>query len=694
MAIALFAPRFQAVNANGLPVSGAKISFYRAGTSSRMTVYQDYAGLTPHTNPVVADASGTFPAIYVQNTTFLKYILTDANDVTIATVDRFLIAAGSSANGNLYTVEKASDLPSPATEFDEGHVLNDPDPTNNGYYYRDAGAWVKGRGFPDTFAQVTLSGTGAAQTGTTGAGVNPADIEVFFAVVVTENTGPLTLSIDGEAPRPVVNLAGAPLSSGEWTGVAMFFLNDAGQYQLMLDAGAAASAAQSASDAGVAKDAAELARDQAQASAAILNDAHWQGDWSASVTYKLYDSVLFKGSSWRSRQDENLNHSPPSLPTTVDAWWQLVARRGEDGAGTVAELVQGPGILIDATDPTRPVISTDQTADETQNFYATLALEQAEDRSDGPVMAGPDGNGLFDGFNALTYVDTAAASGLDTSEAGLLKPLPLATAMSISFTNDSAGYAGYNLRFRIPASKLSGKGDQIKLGLAGVTTGAALVLSSAYVGHKASSGNVWDFDGGQKQLKVGGNTGFTVPVNGNVETDWLDFDFDDSRDLIVAIYCTSGDVRVGAVASSIGGSFSSKAGSDETAVSAPSGYSTSGAYDRIVCNRVFTRTSAMSVRSAALTLSAAPDWARLYFIADLQDAALNTDLRVSVSRDGDDYTALTASHMYQRPDGSGVFASDKASLTSGSGSLGRWLIETDNATQPKVLAMGVMFGVN
>jgi len=368
---------------------------------------------------------------------------------------------------------------------------------------------------------------------------------------------------------------------------------------------------------------------------------------------------------------------------------------GRNGAGTVAELVPGRGILINATDPTRPEISTDQTADETQNFYATLALEQAEDRSDGPVMAGPDGNGLFDGFNALTYVDTAAASGLDTSEAGLLKPLPLVTAMSISFTHDSPNYGGYNLRFRIPASKLSGKGDQIKLRLAGVTTGAALVLSSVYVGHKASSGNVWDFDGGQKQIKVGGNAGFSVPVNGDVETDWLDFDFDDSRDLIVAMHCTSGDLRIGTIASGgIGGSFSTKMGADEGGVSAPGGYSTSSTYDRLTCYQVQVRTSAMSVRSSALTLSAEPGWARLYFIADLQDATLNTDLLVSVSRDGDDFTALTATRLYQRPDGSGVFATDRTDLTSDPGSIGRWRIETDNATQPKILAIGVMFGVN
>lgn len=131
----------------------------------------------------------------------------------------------------------------PESETDGGVVLTG---AGAGYYDRDAGAWVFGRGFPDTFARVDLDGSGTVQTGIVNAGVNPATTEVFFAKVETSNTGPLTLSIGGEPARPVINLAGAPLSPGEWTGMVMFYLNDANQYQLLIDAGAAASAAASA----------------------------------------------------------------------------------------------------------------------------------------------------------------------------------------------------------------------------------------------------------------------------------------------------------------------------------------------------------------------------------------------------------------------------------------------------------------
>lgn len=157
----------------------------------------------------------------------------------------------------------------PESETDGGVVLADPDPANNGYYERTSGAWVKGRGFPDTFARIGLSGSGTAQTGELKAGVNPADIEVFFAFVEIDNTGPLTLAIGGEPPREVVNLAGVPLSAGEWTGTVMFALRD-GKYQLLIDAGAATGAAQSASDA---RDEAERAEQEAERAEASADSA-------------------------------------------------------------------------------------------------------------------------------------------------------------------------------------------------------------------------------------------------------------------------------------------------------------------------------------------------------------------------------------------------------------------------------------
>lgn len=186
---------------------------------------------------------------------------------------RALLRSIRSLSGQAITKGTLAELTAvtPPTENYMGVVLDDPDPTNNGYYSRVAAAWVWQRGFPDTFAQVTLAGTANAQTGTVAAGVNPADVLVFFATVGTDNTGPMTLSHEGETLRDVVNAAGNALSAGEWTGTVLYFVNGDGDYQLLFDAGAAASAAASASAADADRIAAELARDQAQAAASSVS---------------------------------------------------------------------------------------------------------------------------------------------------------------------------------------------------------------------------------------------------------------------------------------------------------------------------------------------------------------------------------------------------------------------------------------
>lgn len=172
----------------------------------------------------------------------------------------------SSATGVAAFATKAEmDAVTDRVDYTPAFVWSDTTAANNGQYVWDDGGatWTKLRDLPDTIANVTLGGTANAQTGDVATGINPAGVLVYFAVVGTDNTGAMTLAIEGETPRDVVNAAGNALSAGEWTGTVQFFLNSGGDYQLINDAGAAAAAAASASDAAAAKTAAENARDAA-----------------------------------------------------------------------------------------------------------------------------------------------------------------------------------------------------------------------------------------------------------------------------------------------------------------------------------------------------------------------------------------------------------------------------------------------
>ena len=55
----------RALDANGDPISYAKLRVYVAGSTTPVTTYADLALLTPQSTPVLADSSGIFPEIYL-----------------------------------------------------------------------------------------------------------------------------------------------------------------------------------------------------------------------------------------------------------------------------------------------------------------------------------------------------------------------------------------------------------------------------------------------------------------------------------------------------------------------------------------------------------------------------------------------------------------------------------------------------
>jgi hypothetical protein len=76
-------PRPTAISNNLTLVAGAKVGFFLTTTSTPTNSYQDSALTTPHTNPVVADAAGRLPAIYLDPDIQYRVTFTDAADVEI-----------------------------------------------------------------------------------------------------------------------------------------------------------------------------------------------------------------------------------------------------------------------------------------------------------------------------------------------------------------------------------------------------------------------------------------------------------------------------------------------------------------------------------------------------------------------------------------------------------------------------------
>lgn len=95
---------WQALDGNGDPLPGAKAYFYDTGTTNARTTYQDSGAVTPHADPVVADANGFFPEVFVTGGTAVKCVLKTSADVTVTTQDPCMrINVSSSASAVSFT---------------------------------------------------------------------------------------------------------------------------------------------------------------------------------------------------------------------------------------------------------------------------------------------------------------------------------------------------------------------------------------------------------------------------------------------------------------------------------------------------------------------------------------------------------------------------------------------------------------
>jgi hypothetical protein len=79
-------PKLQFFGTDGLPLVGGKLYTYAAGTTTPIATYTDHTGNTSNTNPVILDSAGQ-ANVWLVDTTAYKYVLKDADDVLLFTVD-------------------------------------------------------------------------------------------------------------------------------------------------------------------------------------------------------------------------------------------------------------------------------------------------------------------------------------------------------------------------------------------------------------------------------------------------------------------------------------------------------------------------------------------------------------------------------------------------------------------------------
>lgn len=85
-----YLPFRPALDANGIVVPGASLTFYLSGTNTLQAVYADAGLTTPLANPLTANAAGKWPAIYIDRSLTYRVVLRGQIGETLESVDPYI----------------------------------------------------------------------------------------------------------------------------------------------------------------------------------------------------------------------------------------------------------------------------------------------------------------------------------------------------------------------------------------------------------------------------------------------------------------------------------------------------------------------------------------------------------------------------------------------------------------------------
>ena len=90
---------FQFFSTTGIPLAGGKIYSYQAGSSTPLATHSDSGGAIPNANPIILGTDGRPQTeIWLTYGYNYKFVLNDANDVTIQTYDNIYGIVGVQAS--------------------------------------------------------------------------------------------------------------------------------------------------------------------------------------------------------------------------------------------------------------------------------------------------------------------------------------------------------------------------------------------------------------------------------------------------------------------------------------------------------------------------------------------------------------------------------------------------------------------
>ncbi len=140
-----------------------------------------------------------------------------------------------------------------------------------------------------------------------------------------------------------------------------------------------------------------------------------------------------------------------------------------------------------------------------------------------------------------TIAEAVGVGTIQASNGASAAPNGEGAILSATLDSNFGNITGKTARIEIKAAALAvpgGAPTKVRVTLH-ATGDEPFSIGAAYIGHKASSGDAWDA-ASLAPLLFDGQGGVTIPTGGSVVSDWLDFAWDKSADLIVSLYCDGG----------------------------------------------------------------------------------------------------------------------------------------------------------
>lgn len=358
---------------------------------------------------------------------------------------------------------------------------------------------------------------------------------------------------------------------------------------------------------------------------------------------------------------------PTLLETVTEAVQDIAVARDNIVADeeTMHDIVHGPAsgpgstVTTDNGDvPTFAKVLDDLPAgvlDQAVNISAFMLLQECR-MSDMYVDGLVTTKGL-----AVSFVDDAKIGGSSTNytyvgEDNLVtNRIVQSTLTPTALDTNQTGFTNHTVRQWLSEALFGSNGTHVRLTLT-APTNANVFVTALRIGHAATSGDAYDFAATPTQMLIGGLDFVLIESGDVVTTDIVAFNFDQTKNLIAAIYATTNTLRTKA---SLGGNYAFyyKSGSDDTATVNATGYSASaGSLATISKVEVF-GPAAMTLLIAPEDVGFTPDGISVQVHAKLNGGTLNTHLIAEITRDnGTTWTAATLALLRTLEDGYAVYS--------------------------------------